>query len=76
MSAYSLELAKRKLDEALEAESAILTGSKSYKTSGGRELTRENLGEIRKSIVFWEQKVTRLNGSRSRKSFGVIPRDL
>ncbi len=70
-----LEIAKQKLAEALEAESAILIGGKSYKTSGGRELIRENLSEVRKSIIFWERKVASLSG-KNRRSYGGIPRDL
>ena len=66
------------LDAWLEAELAV-TNAQSY-TIGSRTMTKANLTEIRKSIEYWQGKVTALEnaakyGGRNRaKRF--VPRDL
>lgn len=73
----TLEIAQEHLDEWLEAELAVTT-HQSYQL-GGKSLTRADLGEIRETIDYWEQKVAQLqaleqNGGRGRM-FRVVPRD-
>ena len=78
MAGITLETAQKHLDAWLEAEMQV-TNAQSY-TIGSRTLTKANLTEIRKSIEYWQQKVTILenlkkNNGRSRvKRF--VPRDL
>ena len=78
MAVITLETAKRHLDAWLEAELAV-TNAQSY-TIGSRTMTKANLTEIRKSIEYWQGKVTALEnaakyGGRNRaKRF--VPRDL
>lgn len=78
MAGITLETAKRHLDAWLEAELAV-TNAQSY-TIGSRTMTKANLNEIRKSIEYWQEKVTVLEnaakyGGRNRaKRF--VPRDL
>ena len=77
MAGITLETAKRHLDAWLEAELAV-TNAQSY-TIGSRTMTKANLTEIRKSIEYWQGKVTALEnaakyGGRNRaKRF--VPRD-
>lgn len=78
MAGITLEIAKRHLDEWLEAELALTT-SQSY-TLRNRTLTRANLTEIRNTIKFWNDKVNELEhikqtGGRNRIR-RVVPRDL
>jgi hypothetical protein len=73
--AITLEKANEMLDAWLNAEMAITTGQ-SY-SIGSRSLTRANLGEVRKSVDYWEKKVALLSGKASkRRVIGVVPRDL
>ena len=78
MAGITLETAKRHLDAWLQAELAV-TNAQSY-TIGSRTMTKANLTEIRKSIEYWQGKVTALEnaakyGGRNRaKRF--VPRDL
>ena len=58
MAGITLETAKRHLDAWLEAELAV-TNAQSY-TIGSRTMTKANLTEIRKSIEYWQGKVTAL----------------
>lgn len=74
----TLETAKRHLDAWLEAELAV-TNAQSY-TIGSRTMTKANLGEIRKSIEYWQGKVNALEnaakyGGRNRAR-RAVPRDL
>lgn len=78
MAGITLEIAKRHLEEWLEAE-LVLTTAQSY-TLRNRTLTRANLTEIRNSIKFWNDKVNELEnikntGGRNRIR-RIVPRDL
>lgn len=73
MSAITAEVARSHLEAWLEAE-LIVTQGQSY-TIGKRVLTRADLGEIRKTIDYWEAKVNQAEqGSRS--GYRMVPRDL
>lgn len=78
MAGITLEIAKKHLDEWLEAEMAV-TNAQSY-SIGSRSMTKADLAEIRKSIEYWQNKVTQIeniqkSGGRNRvKRF--VPRDL
>lgn len=77
MSGITLEIAKKHLDEWLEAE-LELTTHQSYKL-GNEQLTMADLGEVRKMIAYWDDKVQKLEtlkktGGRNR-AFHVVPRD-
>ncbi len=78
MAAISLKTAQKHLKEWLKAEEMV-TNAQSY-TIGSRTLTYANLSEIRKSIDYWESKVTKLeNAQKSRgrnRIKRVVPRDL
>lgn len=71
----TLQEAKRRLGLWLEAEETIAIGGQEYETSGGRRLTRANLKEVRERINYYNRKIKALEG-KTRKSYGVIPRDL
>lgn len=78
MAAITLQTAQKHLDAWLEAEMAV-TNAQSY-TIGSRTMTKANLGEIRKSIDYWQGKVNTLQniaktGGRNRVR-RVVPRDL
>lgn len=73
-----IEIARHHLNAWLEAE-LELTTHQSYKI-GSRSLTKADLGEIRKQIEFWQNRVAQLEnaekrGGRNRVVRGV-PRDL
>lgn len=78
MAGITLEIAKRHLDEWLEAELAVTTGQ-SY-TIGSRSLSRASLAEIRNAIDYWAGKVAQLENLQKTGGRGtvrrVIPRDL
>ena len=78
MAAIELEQAKKHLNMWLEAESEVAV-NQSY-TIGGKSFTRANLGEIRKQIEFWNNKVQQLENLAKKKGrnrvFRVVPRDL
>ena len=78
MAAITLETAKKHLDMWLEAESEVAI-NQSY-TIGGKSFTRANLGEIRKQIEYWSNKVQALENIAKRKGrnrvYRVVPRDL
>ncbi len=78
MAAISLETAKKHLEMWLEAESEVAI-NQSY-TIGGKSFTRANLGEIRKQIEYWSNKVQALENIAKRKGrnrvYRVVPRDL
>ncbi len=78
MAAITLETAKKHLDMWLEAESEVAI-NQAY-TIGGKSFTRANLGEIRKQIEYWSNKVQELENIAKRKGrnrlYRVVPRDL
>lgn len=69
---------KKHLEMWLEAESEVAI-NQSY-TIGGKSFTRANLGEIRKQIEYWSNKVQALENIAKRKGrnrvYRVVPRDL
>lgn len=78
MASITLETAKKHLDMWLEAESEVAI-NQAY-TIGGKSFTRADLGEIRKQIEYWSNKVSTLEnvskkGGRNRV-YRVVPRDL
>ena len=78
MAAITLVTAKKHLDMWLEAESEVAI-NQAY-TIGGKSFTRANLGEIRKQIEYWSNKVQALENIAIRKGrnrvYRVVPRDL
>lgn len=58
MAGITQEVAEAKLQEYLDAETAVLTGQ-SYSIAG-RSLTRANLSEIRAGIDTWDSRVKSL----------------
>lgn len=78
MAAITLETAKKHLEMWLEAESEVAI-NQAY-TIGGKSFTRANLGEIRKQIEYWSNKVQALENIAKRKGrnrvYRVVPRDL
>ena len=78
MAAITLQTAKKHLDMWLEAESEVAI-NQAY-TIGGKSFTRANLGEIRKQIEYWSNKVQSLENIAKRKGrnrvYRVVPRDL
>lgn len=78
MAAIELERAKKHLDMWLEAESEVAV-NQSY-TIGGKTFTRADLGQIRKEIEFWANKVAALENLAKKKGrnrvFRIVPRDL
>ena len=78
MAAITLETAKKHLDMWLEAESEVAI-NQAY-TIGVKSFTRANLGEIRKQIEYWSNKVQELENIAKRKGrnrlYRVVPRDL
>lgn len=78
MAAITLETAKRHLDMWLEAETQVAI-NQSY-TIGGKSFTRANLGEIRKQIEYWGNKVAELQNLAKKRGrnrvYRVVPRDL
>lgn len=70
----TLERAYVHLKAWYDAELAVSTGQ-SY-SFNGKSLTRADLADIRKQIVYWEDKVNRLRGKKKRKAMRYVPRDL
>ncbi len=73
-----LEIARHHLNAWLEAE-LELTTHQSYKI-GSRSLTKADLGQIRKQIEFWQNRVAQLENTGKRggrnRVVRVVPRDL
>lgn len=70
-----LERYMKQREMYLKAEEAVLT-SQSY-TIGTRTLSRADLAEIRKGIVYLDKKIDEIESSGGkRRAFRVIPRDL
>ena len=78
MAVITLEMAKKHLEMWLEAESCVAI-NQAY-SIGGKSFTRANLGEIRKQVEYWSNKVAELQNiakKRGRnKVIRVVPRDL
>lgn len=78
MAAITLETAKRHLDMWLEAETQVAI-NQSY-TIGGKSFTRANLGEIRKQVEYWSNKVAELQNLAKKRGrnrvYRVVTRDL
>lgn len=78
MAAITLEIAKKHLDMWLEAESQVAI-NQAY-TIGGKSFTRANLGEIRKQVEYWGNKVVLLENTAKNKGrnrvYRVVLRDL
>lgn len=78
MAAITIKTAKKHLDMWLEAESEVAI-NQSY-TISGKSFTRADLGEIRKQIAYWSNKVQSLENIAKRKGrnriYRVVPRDL
>ncbi|MBA4341159.1 MAG: hypothetical protein C0423_03280 [Methylibium sp.] len=68
MAGITLAIAQARLDAYLAAELAVLGGQR-YEIEG-RMLQRADLGEIRKGIDVWNQRVQAL----SRGSRAIVPR--
>ena len=78
MAAITLEVAKKHLETWLEAETEVAI-NQAY-TIGGKSFTRADLGEIRRQIEYWSNKVSTLenvakNKGRNR-AYRIVPRDL
>lgn len=72
-----LEIARKMYYDWLSAESAVTTGQ-SY-SIGTRSLTRANLTEIRKSVVYWKNEIAKLEAKstgKGRRAMRFMPRDL
>lgn len=73
-----IEIARHHLNAWLEAE-LELTTHQSYKISS-RSLTKADLGQIRKQIEFWQNRVAQLENAERRggrnRVVRVVPRDL
>lgn len=73
----TLEEAQKHLEQWMEAELAVTT-SQSY-TIGSRTLTMADLGEIRQTIDYWNEKVQSLlvqnTGGGRNRAYRVVPRD-
>lgn len=73
-----IEIARHHLNAWLEAE-LELTTHQSYKI-GSRSLTKADLGQIRKQIEFWQNRVAQLENTEKRggrnRVVRVVPRDL
>ena len=78
MAAITLEVAKKHLETWLEAETEVAI-NQAY-TIGGKSFTRADLGEIRRQIEYWSNKVQALENIAKRKGrnrvYRVVPRDL
>lgn len=74
-----LEFRQKALSKLRKAYLALLDGGVKSYTIDDRQLTRFDLGTLKDEIEEAEQKIDELtallNGQRSRKAFGIIPRD-
>lgn len=73
-----LERARRQLEIFMKAEEEVAVNQ--HYSIAGRIYTRANLAEIGERIVYWTDKVTKLEaqarGSGRNRIHRVIPRDL
>lgn len=78
MTAITLEVAKKHLETWLEAETEVAI-NQAY-TIGGKSFTRADLGEIRRQIEYWSNKVSALENVAKNKGrnrvYRIVPRDL
>ena len=78
MAAITLEVAKKHLETWLEAETEVAI-NQAY-TIGGKSFTRADLGEIRRQIEYWSNKVSALENVAKSKGrtrvYRIVPRDL
>lgn len=78
MVAITLEVAKKHLETWLEAETEVAI-NQAY-TIGGKSFTRADLGEIRRQIEYWSNKVSALENIAKNKGrnkvYRIVPRDL
>lgn len=75
-----LERKQTQLEAAYNAYTALLKGSVQSYTIGSRSLTRLDLPSLEETIVKLEREIDMLEGQiagrKSRKAFGVVPRDI
>lgn len=73
----TLDIARRHLEEWLEAE-LELTTHQSYRI-GNQSLTRADLGEVRRMVEFWSDRVAALEraaqGRGRNRIYHAVPRD-
>lgn len=78
MAAITLKVAKKHLETWLEAETEVAI-NQAY-TIGGKSFTRADLGEIRRQIEYWSNKVSALENVAKNKGrnrvYRIVPRDL
>jgi hypothetical protein len=75
MSDITLAQAQAHLTSWLNADTAVASGQ-AY-SIGDRSLTRANAAEIRRSVDYWRNVVTRLeSGSAGARVMRALPRDL
>lgn len=78
MGAWTLEFAKERLMDWLNAELAVTTGQ-GYQI-GSQRLERANLYQVREQIKFWRDEVEKLELAKSRRgkvrTMRAVPRDL
>ena len=78
MAAITLEVAKKHLETWLKAETQVAINKAS--TIGGKSFTRADLGEIRRQIEYWSNKVSALENIAKNKGrnkvYRIVPRDL
>lgn len=71
----TLQIAQQRLTQYLDAEAAVL-GGQEYRIAD-RSLKRADLGEIRKGIDYWSDKVENLSiGSTGGGRRSIVPRPL
>lgn len=76
MPTETLQYAQEMLELWRAAERRLAHGAKSYKI-GARELTYQDIAEVRRWIDYWAERVEVLQGTKSaRTSYQVVPRDL
>jgi len=78
MAGITLKVAREHLEMWLKAEEEVAV-NQAY-TIGGKSFTRADLGQIRKEIDYWSNKVAELENLAKRNGrnrvFRVVPRDL
>jgi hypothetical protein len=79
MSAITLDTARARLTQYLDAEAAVLSGQQySFGQGDGfRSMRRADLAEIRKGIEYWTQQVENLSiGTSGNGRRSITPRPL
>lgn len=74
MAGITLEMAKAKLQQYLDAEAKILSGQKVV--MDGDELTMADLAAVQQGIKIWDERCQRLDPANARpiRVMEVIPR--